>query len=87
MRIMDEKSSSNIDDIFDRYLDADTNVFANREVLSPHYVPNVLPHRDDKSLRRHWLCETDNLSEQVFFVKWENYRSHRYRAARSIYRR
>jgi cell division control protein 6 len=48
MKIMGEKNKSNIDDIFDRYLDADTNIFRNREVLSPHYVPEVLPHRDDK---------------------------------------
>ena len=45
---MGEKDKSSIDDIFDRYLDADTNIFRNREVLSPHYVPKVLPHRDDK---------------------------------------
>ena len=48
MKIMDEKSSNSIDDIFDRYLDADTNIFTNREVLSPHYVPEFLPHRNDK---------------------------------------
>lgn len=48
MRKMDEKSSSTIDDIFDRYLDAETSIFKNREVLSPHYVPDILPHRDDK---------------------------------------
>lgn len=45
---MDEKSSNNIDDIFDRYLDADANIFANREVLSPHHVPDILPHRGGK---------------------------------------
>ncbi len=45
---MDEKSSSKIDEIFDRYLDAQTKIFANRDVLSPHYVPEILPHRDNK---------------------------------------
>lgn len=44
---MDDKSSQ-IDEIFDRYLENQPNIFANREVLSPHYVPEVLPHRDDK---------------------------------------
>jgi cell division control protein 6 len=45
---MGEKPTSNIDEIFDRYLDAETMIFKNREVLSPHYVPDILPHRDDK---------------------------------------
>ncbi len=45
---MEEENKTNIDDIFDKYLDADTKIFANREVLSPHYVPDVLPHRNDK---------------------------------------
>jgi len=45
---MGEKPTSNIDEIFDRYLDADAKVFREREVLSPHYVPDILPHRDDK---------------------------------------
>ncbi|MHA1952684.1 MAG: ORC1-type DNA replication protein [Candidatus Heimdallarchaeaceae archaeon] len=45
---MSKDPSSNIDEIFDRYLDADTVVFKQREVLSPHYVPDILPHRDDK---------------------------------------
>ena len=45
---MSKNPSSNIDEIFDRYLDADTVVFRQREVLSPHYVPDILPHRDDK---------------------------------------
>ena len=44
---MSEKKS-NIDEIFDRYLDAQTTIFNNRDVLSPHYVPDILPHRDDK---------------------------------------
>jgi cell division control protein 6 len=45
---MGEKPTSNIDEIFDRYLDAQTKIFRNRDVLSPHYVPDILPHRDDK---------------------------------------
>ena len=45
---MGEKPISNIDEIFDRYLDAQTKIFRNRDVLSPHYVPEILPHRDDK---------------------------------------
>ncbi|MHA1224033.1 MAG: ORC1-type DNA replication protein [Candidatus Heimdallarchaeaceae archaeon] len=45
---MTEKPTTDIDEIFDRYLDAETKIFKNREVLSPHYVPDILPHRDDK---------------------------------------
>ncbi len=44
---MSEKKS-NIDKIFDRYLDAQNTIFRNREVLSPHHVPDILPHRDEK---------------------------------------
>jgi len=44
----EEKVSNQIDDIFDKYLDELPAIFANREVLSPHYVPEILPHRDDK---------------------------------------
>ena len=43
---MDEHS--NIDSIFDKYLDEDNPIFINREILSPNYVPEYLPHREDK---------------------------------------
>ncbi|MHA1302418.1 MAG: ORC1-type DNA replication protein [Candidatus Heimdallarchaeaceae archaeon] len=45
---MDEYSKSNIDSIFERYLDDDNPIFINREILSPNYVPEYLPHREDK---------------------------------------
>ncbi len=45
---MNKESDSRIDAIFDRYLDDSNPIFIKREVLSPHYVPEVLPHRDDK---------------------------------------
>lgn len=45
---MNKESDSRIDAIFDRYLDDSNPIFVKREVLSPHYVPDVLPHRDDK---------------------------------------
>ena len=48
MKIMGEKNKSNIDEIFDRVLDAQAKIFSNREVLTPNHVPDVLPHRDDK---------------------------------------
>ena len=48
MAIMGEKNKSNIDEIFDRVLDAQTKIFSNREVLTPNHVPDILPHRDDK---------------------------------------
>ncbi len=45
---MEKKPGSHVDDIFDKYLDDETRIFAKREVLSPHHVPDILPHRDDK---------------------------------------
>ncbi len=45
---MDEYSKSDIDKIFEKYIDEDNPIFVNREILSPNYVPEYLPHREDK---------------------------------------